>query len=433
MSTQPSKPLNFTAQIGVLGRGNCKSNLKCPPHVTITFPAVFYSYSTSGTRRCISDDTPSPYVGLIDIENSIPPENRSRKKPCRRRHTSPQKFPCPHIEPRDIPSDTSSLAQQERRAHEKRSRRSHSTQYPSGGCYRIPQQGQIQIVIKNPNKTAVKLFLVPYDLEGMEPGTKTFIRQRSYSVGPIMEPDEPKEQPGTEDKPTLRYLAHLNICCTAKGRFYLHQGVRVVFANRVPDGKERLRNETQYPEPRYSPYKPSKNGSNGRKGASDLFFQGQASRLEQTVQSPPRPIVPLITNDQHAGSLPEYPQIPNAGPFASQSISGQQTQPDEWFAGLSPSSPNAPGLGGLDFPPFLSTRQVSLPFPHAGTSEQALASHSTCEIGRRHSPFPRAPSRGSEAGESLIAIKLRNLDVMKRERQRGQDARFRADDSYQNE
>lgn len=421
MSTQPSKPLKFTAQIGVLGRGNCKSNLKCPPHVTITFPAVFYSYSTSGTRRCISDDTPSPYVGFIDLENSLPPENRSRRKPSKRQHTSPRKCPCPHIEPRDIPSEQSSLAQQERRAQEKRSRRPQSAQSPSGGCYRIPQQGQIQIVIKNPNKTAVKLFLIPYDLEGMEPGTKTFIRQRSYSVGPVIEPDEPKEQSGADDKPILRYLAHLNICCTAKGRFFLHSGIRVVFANRVPDGKERLRNETQYPEPRYSPYKPSAR-SNGRKGGADLSLQTQIAGLEQTVP-PPQPFLHLVPTEQHLGSLPPNPQIPN-----SQTLSGQRVQAEELFA-----IPN-PSLRDISSPCGTHCQQQTRTLPLLGAVTDGPMSsslHNTYEIGQKYSPFSRVPSRGNEAGESLIAIKLRNLDVMKRELEKGLDKRIWPDDSHQ--
>ncbi|KAF2401748.1 hypothetical protein EJ06DRAFT_528900, partial [Trichodelitschia bisporula] len=44
MSTIPSRPLNFLAQIGVLARGKCRPSLRCPPHVTVPFPAVFYSY-----------------------------------------------------------------------------------------------------------------------------------------------------------------------------------------------------------------------------------------------------------------------------------------------------------------------------------------------------------------------------------------------------
>jgi Domain of unknown function (DUF4210)/Chromosome segregation during meiosis len=221
MSTTPSKPLNFIAQIGVLGRGKCKPSLRCPPHASVHFPAVFYSYSSTG--RSV-DNQPSPYVGLIDIEHSFPI------------------------------SDLRS---------------------PPGGSYRIPQQGQLQIIIKNPNKTAVKLFLVPYDLSDMEPGQKTFIRQRSYSAGPIVDmpltsnkpnegAQESKQESSTPqspiEKPTLRYLIHLNICCTAKGRYFLYKSIRVVFANRVPDGKEKLRNEIQLPEPKYSTYKPSREG-----------------------------------------------------------------------------------------------------------------------------------------------------------------------------
>ncbi|KAH8698423.1 hypothetical protein BGW36DRAFT_293355 [Talaromyces proteolyticus] len=270
MSTSPSKPLDFTAQIGVLGRGKCKSNLKCPPHITVPFPAVFYSYPTSGTGRSISDDSPSPYVGLIDLENSLT-QDKSGEERRNRRRTSPS------TESKDSSTRShspKSTASDNPRKREKRSRssRSDALKTPPGVFYRIPQRGQLQIVIKNPNKTAVKLFLVPYDLDDMEPGSKTFIRQRSYSAGPIIDmPLTARKNFGTDrpeaslnstddpkDKPMLRYLIHLNICCTAKGRFYLYSTIRVVFANRVPDGKEKLRNEIQYPEPRYSPYRPVK-------------------------------------------------------------------------------------------------------------------------------------------------------------------------------
>ncbi|KAL2796783.1 hypothetical protein BJX66DRAFT_130735 [Aspergillus keveii] len=263
MSTCPSKPLDFTAQIGVLGKSKCKSSLKCPPHVTVPFPAVFYSYPTSGNGRTISDDSPSPYVGTIDLENSLPRDtSRSRR---RKRHQSPGDS----RNGRNAGEQPKANDQEALRRREKRHRRAESPKSPPGGSYRIPQQGQLQVMIKNPNKTAVKLFLVPYDLSDMEPGTKTFIRQRSYSAGPILDmPLSVRSNYGTDrpeasltnsddpkDKPVLRYLIHLNICCPSKGRYYLHSSIRVVFANRVPDGKEKLRNEIQHPEPRYSPYK----------------------------------------------------------------------------------------------------------------------------------------------------------------------------------
>ncbi|CAI4216893.1 unnamed protein product [Parascedosporium putredinis] len=186
MSTTPSKPIEFLAQIGVLGLGKCKASLRCPPHVTLPFPAVYYSYGSNVPGRPGFEDGPSP---------------------------------------------------------------------APGGSYRIPEKGRIQIVIKNQNKTAVKLFLVPYDLSGMEPGTKTFIRQRSYSAGPIVD-GLPQEIAAADERPILRYLVHLHICCPSKGRFYMYKSIRLVFANRVPDGKVKLRNETTWPEPRFSPYKP---------------------------------------------------------------------------------------------------------------------------------------------------------------------------------
>ncbi|PUU81991.1 hypothetical protein B9Z19DRAFT_1121397 [Tuber borchii] len=206
MSTTPSKPLNFVAQIGVLGLGKCKPSLRCPTHVTLPFPAYFYALGDY--------DSPSPYVGQIDLDTALNTANgKSSKAP-------------PGV----------------------------------GGAYRIPQRGQLQIVIKNPNKTAVKLFLVPYDLRDMEAGSKTFIRQKSYSVGnPLLSDfagNIPVAMKRGKEKDSLRYLIHLHICSPSRGRYYLHKSIRVVFANRVPDGKEKLRNELLWPEPKFSPWKP---------------------------------------------------------------------------------------------------------------------------------------------------------------------------------
>ncbi|PQE21417.1 succinate dehydrogenase protein [Rutstroemia sp. NJR-2017a BBW] len=264
MSTTPSKPLDFVAQIGVLGFGKCKSSLRCPPHVTLPFPAVFYDYeSTSHGRRGKAEDGPSPYVGCIDLENGLPSPEDARDTRKRRRNATLER-----IHNGDLDAD-GAVSEREIRRAEKQKRRSTSPRTPPGGSYRIPEKGQLQIIIKNPNKTAVKLFLVPYDLSGMEPGTKTFIRQRSYSAGPILETAlsaSPAAQGdsvgvgvgvGVGDRPTLS---------PARGRFYLYKSVRVVFANRVPDGKERLRNEISVPEPRFSVWKGGRDGGAGGAG-----------------------------------------------------------------------------------------------------------------------------------------------------------------------
>jgi len=251
MSTTPSKPLDFLAQIGVLGLGKCKSSLKCPPHVTIPFPAVFYSYDTTTHGRLSrSNDEPSPYVGQIDLENNLP-------HPARRKRAVANILPH-NSEDRAASLERSHDLAIDKNVHNtlKRRKRSLSPRAPAGGSYRIPEKGQLQIIIKNPNKTAVKLFLIQYDLAGMEPGTKTFIRQRSYSVGPII--DIPTARSSTADRPVLRYLVHLHICSPSKGRFYLYKSIRIVFANRVPDGKEKLRNEISLPEPRFTAYKPGR-------------------------------------------------------------------------------------------------------------------------------------------------------------------------------
>ncbi|KAG6001511.1 hypothetical protein E4U21_004283 [Claviceps maximensis] len=254
MSTTPSKPFDFLAQIGVLGIGKCKPSLRCPAHVTLPFPAVYYSYSSTSHSRSVSNDGPSPYVGQIDLENGLPSveeESRSKRKAhgryMNRKSTdnNHDDMPMPDLEFEDRP-----------RPPPRPKRRTGSCRAPPGGSYRIPERGQIQIIIKNQNKTAVKLFLMPYDLAGMEPGTKTFIRQRSYSAGPIIDSVPNPSKTDAKSRPMLRYLVHLHICCPSKGRFYLYKSIRVVFANRVPEGKEKLQNETTWPEPRFAPYKP---------------------------------------------------------------------------------------------------------------------------------------------------------------------------------
>ena len=257
MSTAPSRPVDFTAQIGVLGKGNCKP--KCPAHVTVPFPAVYYNWAAGNGRSPVNDE-PSPYVGHIDLQHSL---SGDTSKPSAEGGAEP---PMSDREEQNLVSVTiaNDTLGPQTGLERPRKRRRAPVLAPPSGSYRIPEQGQLQIIIKNPNKTAVKLFLVPYDLAGMEPGTKTFVRQRLYSAGPILaKPLASMSTPklmspfNKKEKPTLRYLIHVNICCPSKGRFYLYQHIRVVFANRVPDNKEQLSTEIQVPEPRFSTWKPN--------------------------------------------------------------------------------------------------------------------------------------------------------------------------------
>lgn len=323
MSTTPSKPLDFIAQIGVLGKGRCRPSLQCPPHATVPFPAVFYSYGSS-TKALSTADQPSPYVGLVDLEHNLPPTEPSTKKRRRIQATFSNVNSRDNSCTRNDQQDSDSHARLRRL--QKRNRRSQSPKAPPGGSYRIPQKGQLQIVIKNPNKTAVKLFLIPYDLSDMEPGQKTFVRQRSYSAGPIIDmpisartnlgTDRPEASLSTsadpEDRPTLRYLIHLHMCCPSKGRYYLYKSIRVVFANRVPDGKEKLRSEVQLPEPKYSVYKHDRDSNAGIGVNTAVRHSRRASNID------PIELLPHEAHQQHscrflAQSLPSADFNPQSG------------------------------------------------------------------------------------------------------------------------
>ncbi|KAF3392366.1 hypothetical protein DPV78_010390 [Talaromyces pinophilus] len=417
MSTTPSQPLDFTAQIGVLGRGKCKSNLRCPPHITVPFPAVFYSYPTSGPGRTISDDSPSPYVGLIELQNAQPRDSLSEKKRSR-----VQKTPAYDNSGSTTPIPSPDCGGRQRR--EKRSTRSEAARAPPGGSYRIPQRGQLQIVIKNPNKTAVKLFLVPYDLDDMEPGTKTFIRQRSYSAGPIIDmPLTARKNLGTDrpeaslnptsdpkDKPTLRYLIHLNICCPSKGRFYLHSTIRVVFANRVPDGKEKLRNEIQHPEPRYSPYKPAKDSSNtsGNIAANDKNHRRRSAGIgfadSHFFDDKFYPDSPASSNHNQAQPVPFRLSTPG-----SQRLSTEDAGPflfsknDIWQTGNSSTTRPPSDEMSLDSPPPLKSADLS----NLDDNDDAKMSNNDSDYYGNFHQLATSPTGYSSVGESLLAQRLR--------------------------
>jgi Domain of unknown function (DUF4210)/Chromosome segregation during meiosis len=437
MSTAPSKPLDFVAQIGVLGRGDCKPNLRCPAHVTVPFPAVFYNYPSIGTRS-FSDDSPSPYVGTIDLEHSLKPIEAKR---TRRRLRSPA--PSVHTIMKDAtaPENTHIGLAIDRKKRERQRKRSNSPKGPFGGCYRVPQQGQLQIVIKNPNKTAVKLYLVPYSLDSMEPGTKTFVRQRSFSAGPILEKaltDNPQANlpDPLQHKSILRYLIHLKFCCPSKGRYYLYDNIRVVFANRVPDGKESLRNEVQLPEPRYSSYRPSRDPSIGSAGAKlaaekasrrrssgfglnyasfdamdGLTFTGPAATLPLNVlrsapsqaipfHLPPRFKIPPLEGIQGVGKESPHHDAAVETDTLGQTLQGADPATVDQSEPLDPRARTASPTAG--FVPSMSTRSSPVSWRADGLSTTGFSCRRRCG-----SVSPTPP----EFGEGLLSRELRIKDA----------------------
>ncbi|OAP58221.1 hypothetical protein AYL99_07311 [Fonsecaea erecta] len=397
MSTPPSKPLDFVAQIGVMGKGNCPASLKCPAHVTIPFGAVFYNYPSASTSRSISDDNPSPYVGNIDLEHNLKtPEDPRRRTRRSQANLDPDTF----ADEITKPENTAIGRALAKEARERKENTSVPSKVPSGGAYRVPQKGQLQLIIKNPNKTAVKLFLVPYDLEGMLPGTKTFVRQRSYSSGPILEAGILEKQAALaardplSTKDILRYLIHLKFCCTGKGRFYLYDNIRVVFANRVPDDKEKLRNEVQLPEPKFTAYKPAVGPHSRSLSLTD-------EKLSAQLQPPATPDFDKLHDDVRSSSTDTLFMQPGSSSPTSFNLAATSTfDRDSTAAGQA--SPVKDELSGLErtvsptpgFRPSTSSRSSPVPWP---------ASNGSC-VAQGFTSIP------VEAGHGLLSRKLKEFD-----------------------
>lgn len=212
MANKPSNaatPLPFTASVGVLGLGkNIPRALKCPDHVTIPFGAYFWDMDSREKQG-----KGSPYVGTLDLSEhylSILEQRQDLYTDLdpNRNFTASSLHAPSHLPDQDSSSPSSSTL-------------------PRFPGYRIPPKGQIQVVIKNANQTAVKLFLVPYDLSDMPPGSKTFIRQKSYdtaasatssssspssSATGLAPPAQSDSSPAGRTKETLRYAIHLQFC-----------------------------------------------------------------------------------------------------------------------------------------------------------------------------------------------------------------------------
>ncbi|KAJ3319352.1 hypothetical protein HDV06_006379 [Boothiomyces sp. JEL0866] len=110
--------------------------------------------------------------------------------------------------------------------------------------YRLPLKGQLQIMIKNPNCTAIKVFLIPFDFKDMPTCSKTFLRQKSYAIS--------KSKQVSPDR--LRFAIHLNFQMTCKRHLYLYSNIRVVFSPRPIETDESLKIVYQGPqEPKYIP------------------------------------------------------------------------------------------------------------------------------------------------------------------------------------
>lgn len=291
MSTTPSKPFPFEADIGALG---CSTG-QTPKHLKLDFEARFYplpesnvsstsnrSFSSSfAAQRCepptptmSAATTQAPYVGAIDLDS----------------HYNAVLASCLDQASDQMPT------------------------VPPFPGYAVPRKGQIQLLIKNTHlKVPAKLFLVPYDLRDMPAGTKTFLRQKVYIEPAPSQASSPVSsrakrhslgastslfRSDARPKEMLKYAVHLQFAAPPikttsskkqggkrtdqqalasqsldswqskstlqpsdeEPKIFLHKAIRVVFAPRAPDPEEKVNTYYETPAGLAAPALPGQEG-----------------------------------------------------------------------------------------------------------------------------------------------------------------------------
>eukprot|EP00040_Diaphanoeca_grandis_P039375 m.258891 g.258891 ORF g.258891 m.258891 type:complete len:740 (-) comp37243_c0_seq1:101-2320(-) len=201
----------FVAELGACGAG------KTPPHVRLALPASFYKIPGESSSS-------APYVGTLDLANAE----------ARRQHKSLK-----------------------------------------NGRYRVPPNGLVQLMIYNPQKTGVKVFLVKYDFREMPSKTRTFLRQSTYLEIPSSRRAPSSMSGSCSSQPPRRkqllYAIHLRFVCTKPGRIYLDKDIRVVFSHRAPDLNDKVTTVTEGPKnPMFSPIKADGVGGNSGVGSANM-------------------------------------------------------------------------------------------------------------------------------------------------------------------
>ncbi|GAA99851.1 uncharacterized protein L969DRAFT_91792 [Mixia osmundae IAM 14324] len=379
MSTLPSKPLPFLAEIGVIGHGSkVPKSLRCPPHLNLEFGASYYD-TGSGVG--------TPYVGTVDLEHHY----------------------------------TQQLAESANNAvfldDEETSGEVDRQRFPG---YRIPTQGQIQIIIKNANNTAVKVFLVPYDLSDMPAGSKTFIRQKSYTVAN----EQPQDSPRTSDP--LRYAVHLQFASPPlersrqrsesiedlegdvqppvrkAARIYLHKHIRIVFASRaLDDSIEKLR--TVYDGPASATINKTDGSSPSLKYSTYSGPCDEWQTLRRAVRERRPSIAELSVRDSPLISNPYVADDATSDPNGVRAAEALVPPPSFTDLLNTPPSPQTATSTMLDLSPNRASRKSPLSFSYSPSAAASPRTEAGLTFERRPtSPTPLSP-RGI-AAESALTI-----------------------------
>lgn len=230
-SVSPSPTSGFSLHLGALGKGrSCPPELRCPAHEVFPFAATYYDLEDGGRKSS------TPWVGNIDVE-----------KHFYDKYTS------------DNVGDGASLP----------------ALPPDMPGFRVAPLGQLQLLIKTPD-SAVKVFLVPYDLRSLSPGGRMLTRERTYVASPT--PHDTSSSPSSVvtlgGREKLRYSIQLQFICLQRSEaivptrtssttrrlrsqgvsepptddrqhkdYYLSRSIKVIFSSNAPESDETTRTE----------------------------------------------------------------------------------------------------------------------------------------------------------------------------------------------
>ncbi|PWN19397.1 hypothetical protein BCV69DRAFT_313659 [Microstroma glucosiphilum] len=233
MSTNPSIPFPFQAELGVLGAAEGET----PRHLKVDFDARFYAMpEDSGSSRLAShwsqpsySSSPSPRsfsASYLAACTPSTPGPSSFASPSTQNVSS-----APYVGTIDLDAHYHSILSSSLAA----SRHTMPLVPPVFPGYEVPPRGQVQLLVKNTNlQSAVKLFLVPYDLKDMPTSTKTFIRKKiCVETLPLRDAGQPGPARrkrhsfdaagvlGERLKPmeSLKYAVHLQFVCVPGNTF----------------------------------------------------------------------------------------------------------------------------------------------------------------------------------------------------------------------
>jgi hypothetical protein len=235
MSTNPSIPFPFQAELGVLGAAEGET----PRHLKVDFDARFYAMPEESGSSRLASRWGQPSYSSSPSSRSFSASYLAACTPCT---PGPSSFAsqstqnvssAPYVGTIDLDAHYHNILSSSLEA----SRHTMPSIPPVFPGYEVPPRGQVQLLVKNTDlQSAVKLFLVPYDLKDMPTNTKTFIRKKicveSLPLQEARQPGPPRpkrhsfdaagmlgERLNCKPRESLRYAVHLQFACVPGSAF----------------------------------------------------------------------------------------------------------------------------------------------------------------------------------------------------------------------